>query len=126
LALIAGSSHAAPAQTDPAASYPNRTVRIVVGFAAGGGNDIIARIVGQKLQEDFGQPVIVENKAGGGGSVAALAVMRAPPDGYTPLAPTRRRRPTKASTTSSATPTRSMSWPTVSTRTSEPDCVRNS
>jgi tripartite-type tricarboxylate transporter receptor subunit TctC len=85
LALIAGSIHAAPAQTDPAASYPSRTVRIVVGFAAGGGNDIIARIVGQKLQEDFGQPVIVENKVGAGGSVAALAVMRAPPDGYTLL-----------------------------------------
>jgi tripartite-type tricarboxylate transporter receptor subunit TctC len=85
LALIAGSSHATLAQTDPAASYPSRTVRIVVGFAAGGGNDIIARIVGQKLQEDFGQPVIVENRVGGGGSVAALAVMRAPPDGYTLL-----------------------------------------
>src|SRR6202521_1946875 len=85
LALIAVSSDAAPAQTDPAASYPNRTVRIVVGFAAGGGNDIIARVVGQKLQEDFRQPVIVENKVGGGGSVAALAVMRAPPDGYTLL-----------------------------------------
>src|SRR5438105_15192077 len=59
LTLIAGSSPIAWAQADPAATYPSRTVRIVVGFAAGGGNDIIARIVAQKMQEDFGQPVIV-------------------------------------------------------------------
>jgi tripartite-type tricarboxylate transporter receptor subunit TctC len=83
--LIAGSSPIASAQTDPAASYPSRTIRIVVGFAAGGGNDIIARIVAQKMQEDFGQPVIIENRVGGGGSVAALAVRAAPADGYTLL-----------------------------------------
>jgi tripartite-type tricarboxylate transporter receptor subunit TctC len=84
LALIAGASPVL-AQTDPAASYPSRTVRIVVGFAAGGGNDIIARIVAQKMQEDFGQAVIIENRVGGGGSVAALAVKAAAPDGYTLL-----------------------------------------
>ncbi len=76
---------AATAQPDPAATYPNRTIKIVVGFAAGGGNDIIARIVGQKLQDALGQPVIIENKVGAGGSLAALAVMAAPPDGYTLL-----------------------------------------
>ena len=85
LALLAGSGDVASAQTDPTASYPSRTVRIVVGFAAGGGNDIIARIVAQKLQEDFGQPFIIENKVGGGGSVAALSVKAAAPDGYTLL-----------------------------------------
>lgn len=85
LALIAGSSCGAAAQTDPAANYPNKTIKIVVGFAAGGGNDIIARIIGQKLQDGLGQTVIIENKVGAGGSLAALSVMAAPADGYTLL-----------------------------------------
>ncbi len=82
-ALLAG--HGASAQTDPAASYPSRTIKIVVGFAAGGGNDIIARIIGQKLQDSLRQSVIIENKVGAGGRLAAEAVMASPPDGYTLL-----------------------------------------
>ena len=70
---------------DEAARYPTRPIHIIVGFAAGGGNDIIARIFGQKLSEDLGQPVIVENKPGGGAIVAAEYVAKAPPDGYTIL-----------------------------------------
>jgi len=85
LMLIAASGAGATAQTDPVAAYPNRIIKIVVGFAAGGGNDIIARIVGQKLQDEFAQTVLIENKVGAGGSLAALAVMVAPPDGYTLL-----------------------------------------
>lgn len=85
LALIAAASRDAAAQADPAVNYPNRIVKLVVGFAAGGGNDIIARIISQKLEERLGQPVIVENKPGAGGSLAALAVRAAPPDGYTLL-----------------------------------------
>ena len=85
LALIAGMSQRAAAQTDLAANYPAKTIKIVVGFAAGGGNDIIARIIGQKLQDGFGQTVIIENKVGAGGSLAALTVMAAPADGYTLL-----------------------------------------
>ena len=85
VASIAGTGAGARAQTDPAAAYPTKTIKIVVGFAAGGGNDIIARIVGQKLQDEFSQTVIIENKVGAGGSLAALAVMAAPPDGYTLL-----------------------------------------
>jgi tripartite-type tricarboxylate transporter receptor subunit TctC len=85
LILIAGLSQDATAQTDPAANYPTKTIKVVVGFAAGGGNDIIARIVGQKLQEALGQTVIIENKVGAGGSLAALSVMAAPADGYTLL-----------------------------------------
>src|SRR5450432_1862648 len=74
----------ASAQEDPA-KYPTRPIHIIVGFAGGGGNDIIARIFGQKLSESFGQPVIVENKPGGGAIVATEFVAKSPPDGYTLL-----------------------------------------
>jgi tripartite-type tricarboxylate transporter receptor subunit TctC len=72
------------AQED-ASKYPSRPIHIIVGFAAGGGNDVIARIYGQKLSEDLGQPVIVENKPGGGAIVATDYVSKAAPDGYTLL-----------------------------------------
>jgi tripartite-type tricarboxylate transporter receptor subunit TctC len=68
-----------------ASKYPSRPIHIIVGFAAGGGNDVIARIYGQKLSEDLGQPVIVENKPGGGAIVATDYVAKAAPDGYTLL-----------------------------------------
>jgi tripartite-type tricarboxylate transporter receptor subunit TctC len=80
LAIIAPAS----AQDDPS-KYPARAIHIIVGFAAGGGNDIIARIFGQKLSESFGQPVIVENKPGGGAIVATEYVAKSAPDGYTLL-----------------------------------------
>ncbi|HEX4557384.1 MAG TPA: tripartite tricarboxylate transporter substrate-binding protein [Xanthobacteraceae bacterium] len=83
-ALIVGLATAAGVATAQA-RYPNQTIKIVVGFAAGGGNDIIARIIGQKLQESLGQTVIVENRPGAGGKIAAEAVMAAAPDGYTLL-----------------------------------------
>jgi tripartite-type tricarboxylate transporter receptor subunit TctC len=72
------------AQEDPA-KYPTRPVHIVVGFAAGGGNDIIARVFGQKLSESLGQPVIIENRPGAGAIVAMEHVARSAPDGYTLL-----------------------------------------
>lgn len=65
--------------------YPNRPIRIVVGFTPGGGNDIIARIFGQKLSESLGQPVIIENKPGAGAIFATEYVARSAPDGYTLL-----------------------------------------
>ncbi len=72
------------AQEDPS-KYPSRPIHIIVGFAAGGGNDIIARVFGQKLSESLGQPVIVENKPGGGAIVATEYVAKSQPDGYTLL-----------------------------------------
>jgi tripartite-type tricarboxylate transporter receptor subunit TctC len=72
------------AQEDPV-KYPTRPIHLVVGFAAGGGNDLIARVFGQKLSEDLGQPVIIENRPGGGAIVATEHVAKSAPDGYTLL-----------------------------------------
>jgi tripartite-type tricarboxylate transporter receptor subunit TctC len=68
-----------------AQSYPTRPVRILVGFAAAGGNDIVARIMGQWLSEKLGQQFIIENRPGAGTNIATEAVLRAPSDGYTLL-----------------------------------------
>src|SRR5262245_11884910 len=68
-----------------AQAYPSRPVRVIVNASAGGSDDIVARLVGQKLSERFGQQFIVENRPGGGGNIAAEAVVRAPADGYTLL-----------------------------------------
>ena len=63
--------------------YPNRPIKLLIGFAPGGSTDIVGRIVAQKLGERLGQPVVVENRAGAGGTIAADATAKAPADGYT-------------------------------------------
>src|SRR5438067_13815356 len=68
-----------------AADYPERPVTVVVPFAPGGANDIVVRAIQQPLAEALGQPIIVENRGGAGGSVGAAFVARARPDGYTVL-----------------------------------------
>jgi len=84
--LCAGLMAVAPAWgQDAAASYPSRPVRWVVPFPPGASNDIIARLVGQKLTEAWGQQIVVDNRAGAGGLVGAETVARASPDGYTLL-----------------------------------------
>ena len=65
--------------------YPTKPIRFVVGFTAGGASDITSRIIGQKLTEHFGQPVIIDNRAGASGTIAGAIVARAPADGYTLL-----------------------------------------
>jgi tripartite-type tricarboxylate transporter receptor subunit TctC len=77
---LAGIILAACAQAQP---FPARSVTLTVGFAPGGGTDTAARIVAQKLSENIGQSVVVENKAGAGGNIAAQQIALAPPDGYT-------------------------------------------
>ena len=64
-------------------NFPSRPVTLTVGFAPGGGADTVARLIAQKLGENVGQPVVVENKAGAGGNIAAQHIATAPPDGYT-------------------------------------------
>jgi tripartite-type tricarboxylate transporter receptor subunit TctC len=79
LVIAAGS---ASAQQD-VASFPSRPIRLIVGFGAGGGNDLLARIVGQKLSENIGQPVVIENKPGAGGRLAIDYAQSQPADGTT-------------------------------------------
>jgi tripartite-type tricarboxylate transporter receptor subunit TctC len=81
VAALAGLLNAAAG----AAEYPARPIRYVVAFAPGGINDILARIVGQKLNDAWGQPVIVDNRPGAGGNLGAEIVARSNPDGYTIL-----------------------------------------
>ena len=74
---------AQPAGAQGVAGYPDKPIHLIVGFAAGGGNDLFARLVGQKLSENIGQPVIIENKAGAGGRIAVEYVKNQAADGYT-------------------------------------------
>src|SRR5580704_5336694 len=66
-----------------AQEWPQHIIRIIVGFGPGGGTDIVGRIVGQALQDRLGQPVVIENRPGAGGTIGAEAVARAEKDGYT-------------------------------------------
>jgi tripartite-type tricarboxylate transporter receptor subunit TctC len=83
---IAGSCNIALAQSPaPATGYPSKPVRMIIGFAASSGPDILGRVIAQNMVEGMGQPVIVENRTGAGGTLAAEAASHAPADGYTLL-----------------------------------------
>jgi tripartite-type tricarboxylate transporter receptor subunit TctC len=82
---LAGAAVAAPAVTAWAQTYPTRPIHMVVGFAAGGGADIMARLIGQALGERLGQQIIVDNRPGAGTNIGTEVVVKAAPDGYTLL-----------------------------------------
>ncbi len=86
--IILAALYLAPFVTAPPAlaqAWPNKAVRVVVPFAAGGTTDVVARIVGQKLGESWNQSVVIENRGGAGGNIGAEVVAKAAPDGYTIL-----------------------------------------
>jgi tripartite-type tricarboxylate transporter receptor subunit TctC len=86
LAVLATATLAlAPFAAQAQAAFPSKALTIVVPFSAGGTTDILARVVGQYLARDLGQPVIIDNRAGAGGNIGAQMVARAAPDGYTLL-----------------------------------------
>ena len=86
LVLVAASLFSAGSlQEAMAQGYPTRAVKMVVGMAPGGTTDVVARLLSQKLGEKLGQPVLVENRAGGGANIGTEAVARSPADGYTLL-----------------------------------------
>ena len=83
IGAIGGVASGAFAQTGAAATYPNKPIKLLVGFAPGGGTDAAARTIAIKLSEILGQTVVVDNKPGAGGNIAADLVAKAPGDGYT-------------------------------------------
>jgi tripartite-type tricarboxylate transporter receptor subunit TctC len=86
VAAMLGAPASLQAQPDPAANYPNRPIRMIIPFGAGGGNDIFARLIGAKLTEYLGQQVVIENRPGAAGRIATDFVAKQPADGYTLLA----------------------------------------
>ena len=84
-ALPVGSAVAQQQSEMDAAAFPNRAIKIVVPFPAGGPSDVLARMIGQRMSEDWGQPVLIENRVGANTIIGAQAVQKASADGYTML-----------------------------------------
>src|SRR5438128_4253975 len=80
IAFLGGAAMSLPAAAE---SFPTRPIRLIVPYPAGGGTDIVARVLGQKLSESLGQPVIIDNRGGAGGTIGTAQAAKSAPDGYT-------------------------------------------
>ena len=85
LALLAAAAFGSVSVHAQTTDYPNKVIKIIVPFTAGSATDIMARIVGERLNASMGQPVVVENRPGAGGTLGAAQVAKSEPDGYTLL-----------------------------------------
>jgi tripartite-type tricarboxylate transporter receptor subunit TctC len=85
ITLMGGAAMIWPAAADAADTFPSRPIRLVVPYPAGGGTDIVGRVLGQKLHESLGQPVVIDNRGGAGGTLGTALAAKAAPDGYTLL-----------------------------------------
>ena len=83
MAFVSGAAIMLSAATHAAETFPTRPIRLVVPYPAGGGTDIVARVLGQKLHESLGQPVVIDNRGGAGGTLGTAVVAKSAPDGYT-------------------------------------------
>ena len=81
ITLIGGAALALPAAPAVAQAFPNKPIRLIVPYPPGGGTDIVGRIIGQKLHESLGQPVVIDNRGGAGGTIGTAAAAKAPADG---------------------------------------------
>ena len=81
--LLAGAAMMLPAAARAAQSFPTRPIRLIVPYPPGGGTDIVARVIGQRLQQSLGQPIVIDNRGGAGGTLGTAVAAKAAPDGYT-------------------------------------------
>jgi tripartite-type tricarboxylate transporter receptor subunit TctC len=85
ITLLGGAAVILPAAVGGAESFPTRPIRLIVPYPAGGGTDIVGRVLGQKLHASLGQPVVIDNRGGAGGTLGTAAAAKSAPDGYTLL-----------------------------------------
>jgi tripartite-type tricarboxylate transporter receptor subunit TctC len=85
ITLVGGAVMLLHATAATAESFPTRPIRLVVPYPAGGGTDIVGRILGQKLHERLGQPIVIDNRGGAGGTIGTALAAKSAPDGYTLL-----------------------------------------
>src|SRR4030088_756453 len=85
ITLLGGAAMILPAAAGVAEPFPTRPIRLIVPFPAGGGTDIVGRVLGQRLHESLGQPFVIDNRGGAGGTLGTALAAKSPPDGYTLL-----------------------------------------